>query len=192
MNKNIASQSQRIAVGRNAGPMESFGTAAVSGVMPKQMDEIQAGLHSYRYSRRKEQEEQLNQTEQEVWNTIQKMNKCWTCGDPSELEKLSDYFHEKMVAITATDKYRLEGKEACFNAWKGFAENAEIHSWKAKDQKIQVYRNAAVVTYYFDMSFDMDGQSMHLDGRDMFTLIKENDKWLIVADQFSQYPQSQL
>ena len=132
----------------------------------------------------------MNQTEAEIWSTIQKMNKCWTCGDPSELEKLLDYFHEEMVAITATDKYRLEGKEACFNGWKGFAENTKIHFWKESDPKIQIYGDAAVVTYYFDMSFDMAGQTINMGGRDMFTLIKENGKWLVVADQFSQYPQS--
>jgi len=130
----------------------------------------------------------MNQTEAEVWSTIQKMNTCWTCGDPSELEKLSDYFHDKMVAITATNKYRLEGKEACFNEWKGFAESTKIHFWKESDPKIQIYGDAAVVTYYFDMSFDMGGQTINMGGRDMFTLIKENDKWLVVADQFSQYP----
>ena len=132
----------------------------------------------------------MNQVEIDVWDTIQKMNKCWTCGDPSKLEKLSDYFHEEMVAITATDKYRLEGKEACFNGWKSFAENTKIHFWKEKDPKIQIYGSTAIVTYYFDMSFDMAGQTINMGGRDMFTLINENGKWLVVADQFSQYPQS--
>ncbi len=132
----------------------------------------------------------MNQTEVKVWNTIQKMNKCWTCGDLSELEKLAHYFHKEMVAITPTDKYRLEGKEACFNGWKSFAENTKIHFWKEKDPKIQIYGNTAVITYYFDMSFDMAGQTVNMGGRDMFTLINENGKWLVVADQFSQYPQS--
>lgn len=130
----------------------------------------------------------MNQAESEVWNTIKEMNKCWTCGDPSELEKLSDYFHGEMVAITATDRYRLEDKEACVNGWKGFSENTKIHFWKVKDPKIHLFGNAAVVTYYFDMSYDMMGQTINMAGRDMFTLIKENNKWMVVADQFSQYP----
>ena len=131
----------------------------------------------------------MNQLEQEVWDTIQNLNKCWTCGVSSELEKLKDFFHDEMVAITATNKYRLEGKDACFNGWKGFAENAVIHFWEENDPKVRIYGNAAVATYYFDMSFDMDGQTVNMGGSDMFTLIRENGQWWVVADQFSQYPQ---
>jgi hypothetical protein len=118
------------------------------------------------------------------------MNRCWTSGNLLDVEKLSDYFHDEMVAITATDKYRLEGKEACFNSWKSFAQSTKIEFWKEHDPKIQIYGNTAVVTYYFDMSFDMAGQTIKMGGRDMFTLIKENNRWMVVADQFSQYPLS--
>lgn len=45
-----------------------------------------------------------------------------------------------------------------------------------------------MVTYYFDMSFDMGGQAVKLGGRDMFVFAKESGKWLAVADQFSAYP----
>jgi hypothetical protein len=45
-----------------------------------------------------------------------------------------------------------------------------------------------VVTYYFDMSFNMGGQTINLGGRDMFVFVKEGEKWLAVADQFSAYP----
>jgi len=44
----------------------------------------------------------MNQAELKVWKTIQDMNHCWTCGNPSELEKLNGYFHDLMVAITPT------------------------------------------------------------------------------------------
>jgi hypothetical protein len=45
-----------------------------------------------------------------------------------------------------------------------------------------------VVTYDFDMSFDMHGQTITMSGRDMLTLVKENDKWWVVADQYSANP----
>ena len=124
-----------------------------------------------------------------MWNTVRKLNKCWTCGDPAELEKLADYFHEEMVAITTTNRFRLEGKEVCLKSWQGFAENAKIHSWKERDPTVQIFGEIAIVTYYFDLSFDLVGQTINMNGRDMFTLIKENDKWLVVTDQFSKDPQ---
>jgi len=133
----------------------------------------------------------MNKDEKEIWDLIQTMNRCWTCGDIKELAKLNNYFHENMVAITATDNHRVEGRKACVNGWSEFAKNSKIHFWKELDPKIQIYGNAAVVTYYFDMSFDMGGQSIKMGGRDMFTLVKEKGNWLIVADQYSPYPNQQ-
>ena len=119
---------------------------------------------------------------------IQEMNRKWTIE--KKANELRNYFHEDMVAITATDQKRIEGREACVASWKNFSENAAIHFWKELEPKIQVYGGGAfaVVTYYFDMSFDMGGQTINMKGRDMFSLVNENGKWLVVADQFSQFP----
>ncbi len=131
----------------------------------------------------------MEQPNTKIWETIQAMNQCWTCGDLNELDKLNNYFHDTMVAITPTDKNRRQGKKACVQGWQSFAENVRIHSWKETDPEIQVYGNTAVVTYYFDMSFEMGGQTINMGGRDMITAIFENGEWWIVADQFSPYPQ---
>ena len=125
---------------------------------------------------------------EDVWRTIQKMNRAWVVeGDADKLKK---YFHKDMVAITATDRERLEGRDACIASWKRFVEAAKIHYWKEIDPRVQIYGNGrfAVVTYYFDMSFDIGGQTIKLGGRDMFALVNEDGKWWIVADQFSAYP----
>lgn len=125
----------------------------------------------------------------EVWQTIQALNRTWTVE--CNVDALKNYFHEDMVAITATDRERLEGRESCIAAWKTFVEATKIHYWKEIDAKIQLYNDgkSAVVTYYFDISFDMGGQTMKMGGRDMFVLVNEDGRWWVVADQFSPYPQ---
>jgi ketosteroid isomerase-like protein len=120
-----------------------------------------------------------------VWNMVQEMNRAWTQGDPADLEK---YFHRDMVAITPVDRQRREGQAACIEGWTGFTKMARILSWEEIDPLVQVYGNAAVVTYYYDMNCEMNGQPVRLQGRDMFFLVKENGRWLVVADQFSSYP----
>ncbi len=124
----------------------------------------------------------------EVWQTVQALNRLWTVENRAG--ELGRYFHEKMVAITPTDRLRVEGREACVAGWKAFSDNAGIHHWKEIDPKIEVFAdgNFAVVTYYYDISFDMGGQTIKLGGRDMFALVKEDGRWLAVADQFSPYP----
>jgi hypothetical protein len=122
---------------------------------------------------------------QKIWDTVCAMNDAWTTGNPDDLSK---FFHRNMVAITPTDRNRLDGGAACVAGWKGFCEAARIHRWEEIDPAIQVYGNSAVVTYYFDMSFDMGGKTINMGGRDMFFFVKEGEKWWAVADQFSSYP----
>lgn len=122
---------------------------------------------------------------QEIWATVREMNDAWTKGNPDDLAK---FFHRDMVAITATDRNRLNGGAACIAGWKSFASTARIHRWEEIDPAIHVYGNSAVVAYNFDMSFDMSGQTINMGGRDMFFFVKENGQWWAVADQFSPYP----
>ncbi len=126
---------------------------------------------------------------EQVWQTVQAMNRAWAVEN--RVDDLQNYFHKNMVAITPTDRERLEGREACVAAWKAFVKAAKIHYWKEIDPKIHLYGNgkSAVATYYFDMSFEMGGQTIRMGGRDMFTLVNEDERWWVVADQFSPYPQ---
>ncbi|MBI3599068.1 MAG: nuclear transport factor 2 family protein [Nitrospinae bacterium] len=126
---------------------------------------------------------------EEVWRTIQALNRAWAAdGKPDELK---NYFHSNMVAITCTDRERIEGGDACVAGWKAFSEAAKIHYWKEIAPKVQLYGNGkfAVVTYYWEMSYEMNGKTVKSEGRDMFALVNENGKWQAVADQFSPYPQ---
>ena len=130
----------------------------------------------------------MDEIQKIVWERVQAMNRMWTVeNNPDEL---MNYFHKDMVAITPNDHQRREGASACVAGWKSFCKAARIHSFREIDPKIQLYGNCkfAVVTYYYDMSFEMDGQNMNLLGRDMFVLVHEEGKWWIVADQFSEYP----
>lgn len=124
-------------------------------------------------------------TQQEIWTTVRALNDAWTQG---HAERLADYFHPKMVAITPVDRFRREGADACLAGWKGFADAARIHAWQETDPLIEVYGDAAVVAYYYDIDFEMNGQRLHQGGRDMFFMVRENGRWWAVADQFSSWP----
>ena len=125
---------------------------------------------------------------EDVWQTVQALNRAWT--EEGNADKLNDYFHKEMVAIPGNGRNRLEGRDACVAGWKSFVKAAKIHSFKEIDPKVQLYGNGkfAVVTYYYEISFDMSGQTFTESGRDMFVLVYENGKWRVVADHFSSYP----
>jgi len=126
-----------------------------------------------------------DKTKKEIWKTLRDLNNTWTKGNPDDLKK---YFHADMVAITPTDRKRREGREACVRDWVEFSKVAKIHSWKEIDPKIQIYGNTAIVTYYFELSFEREGQKMDFAGRDMYVFVMEGNRWLAVADHFSPNP----
>jgi hypothetical protein len=123
--------------------------------------------------------------QQEIWATLRALNDAWTQGNPDDL---AQYFHANMVAITPTDRHRVNGGAACVATWKSFATSTHIRHWREVDPVIHVYGDAAVVAYDFDLSFDINGQNIQMRGRDMFFFAKQAGKWLAVADQFSVYP----
>ncbi len=121
----------------------------------------------------------------EIWQTVRALNDAWTRGNPDDL---AQFFHRNMVAICPTERLRLMGGNACIAGWKQFVQTTTIRRWEEREPLIQIYGSAAVVTYYFDMSFDMNGRRIDMGGRDMFFFVKEDGRWWAVADQFSPYP----
>lgn len=130
-----------------------------------------------------------SQIKQEVWKAIEELNDLWT--KQNKAEELTRFFHKDMVVFNPTENRRLEGRQACVAGWKAFTDMAKIHHWTTSNQDIRLYNNgnAAVVTYYFDMSFTINAQLIKMKGRDMFFMVKEENRWQAVADQFSPLPQ---
>lgn len=125
---------------------------------------------------------------EEVLQTIRQLNEAWT--KEGNIDKLNKYFHEDMVVFEPGRKERREGKRECVEGWKNFVESVKINYWNENDHKVQLYGDGkfAVVTYYWDISYEKKSQTNNFSGRDMFVLIKEKGKWWTVADQFSANP----
>jgi hypothetical protein len=130
----------------------------------------------------------MDKIQSEVWDTILTINRLWTKENNAEM--LKEYFHENMIVINPSDTERVIGGKKCVEAWKKFADNSKIFNWEEKDPIILIFGegNFAIVTYYFDMSYEMNGIKYDMEGRDMFSLVKENGRWFAVADQFSPQP----
>ncbi len=126
------------------------------------------------------------ESELAVWETVRAMNRAWTSG---RVEDIAEYFHPDMVAVTQTDRERLVGKVACMDSWRRFISTATIHDWKEHDPIVQIFGNAAVVSYYYELACEIRGETAVLAGRDLLFLVKEGARWLVIADQFSEYPE---
>ncbi len=122
----------------------------------------------------------------EIWAMVNAMNDAWIKGEP---DRLVNYFHADMVAVTPVARHRLDGGPACVEGWKSFVEKTtEIYYMRIIYPVIHVYGDAAVVAYDYDIAFDVGGEEFKALGRDLLYVAKENGRWWVVADQYSPYP----
>lgn len=127
----------------------------------------------------------MTDTEAEVWRTVEAMNLAWTSG---RVDDLAAFFHPEIAAVTPTDRDRLDGRDACVAAWRRFTEAATIRAWRAKEPRVRVFGDAAVVAYGYELECEIGGRPAELAGRDLFFMVRLGGRWLAVADAFSPYP----
>lgn len=127
----------------------------------------------------------FDDTQSQVWSTVQALNRAWAEGDPSDL---TDFFHPDMIAVTPADRARLVGGAVCVAAWSAYVRHAKVHSWVTEDPLVRVYGDAAVVSYVYRITVEMAGVVHDLRGRDLLFLVREDGKWWLVGDAFSGEP----
>ncbi len=145
-------------------------------------------LKEYKNCQKEENAMMHSEIKEEVWQTIKTINHLWS--EEKNAEALRYYFHRDMVLIIPQNREIIEGVEAIISSYKNYLQAIKIHYFKELDPKIQIfgYGNLVVATYYYDMEAEINKQIIKPQGRDMYTFVKENEKWLAVANQFSPFP----
>jgi hypothetical protein len=125
---------------------------------------------------------------QDVIAAVREMNRLWT--ETWDEKGFGRFIHPDATAIAPTTPGRLEGRDAYVAGWKGFVQAAKIHEWKESGHRVSFFcrGTCAVLSYFFTIRFSMNGQEVTMKGRDLFTLVKQRGRWLVVADQFSPEP----
>ena len=125
---------------------------------------------------------------QNVWETVQTINRLWS--KEQRPEALRDFFHSGMVAVCGGEAIIRKDGAACLEGWTWFAKEATDIQFVEQDPHITIHLDGtvAVVAYFFDCSYKMNGVAVTMKGRDMFTLIKISNRWHVVANHFSPLP----
>lgn len=124
-----------------------------------------------------------------VLETVAALNRAWTVDRAPE--RLAEFFHPRMVAISPSPRERIEGGRACVEGWSAFARSCRVTAWRTQGEKVELFDGGdfTVVTYYYEMSWETDkGETVETSGRDMLVLVREQGRRLVVADHFSPYP----
>ena len=125
----------------------------------------------------------------DAWSAVTTINRHWAITE--NMDSLGLFIHSDMVIIFPDSKERMEGKSNIIESYRGYADYAQTIHFKETDPLIQLYNDnkTAIVTYYYDLEIRTpSGEIQKFTGRDMYTLIKEGNNWLAVAQHYSPMP----
>lgn len=112
-----------------------------------------------------------------VWAALQRINAAWLRG---ELDGLADALHERMVIEPPGFQQRIQGAAACAEGYREFARSASVQSYEEADVRVEVFGAAAVVSYRYDLTYVMDGESFQDTGHDLYVFQQEDGRWQAV------------
>lgn len=113
----------------------------------------------------------------EIWQLVQRMNEAWAKDGP---EELASFFHEDIVMVHPDFTQRTEGRAACVASYEDFRKQAAILHINIGNPGIDVFGDTAIVTYSYEIAYEMGGERFNDTGRDIFVFVRENDRWLAV------------
>jgi uncharacterized protein (TIGR02246 family) len=112
-----------------------------------------------------------------AWEAARRINAAWLEG---HCERLAELFHDRAVIVGPDGTRYAVGKEAVVESYRAFCERATISDYRESDGEVDVFNAVAVVSYRYDITYAIDGQSSQETGRDIMVLERHEGRWLAV------------
>src|SRR5690348_3231423 len=123
--------------------------------------------------------------EREVWDSVQALNGEWTRG---RVDALIGSFDADVLALTPTEPEVVEGRKACAEAWRRFAQRTEVEAWNAHDPQVRVHGgHTAVLTCTYELTFRTGGRPRLQHGRQTLVLLRDACAWRVLALEFAPH-----
>jgi ketosteroid isomerase-like protein len=111
------------------------------------------------------------------WDTVQQINKAWVSG---EVEDIDELFHPNAVIVHPGFEGRTEGRADCVQSYMEFTMQAVVSRLDAFDEQVDVVDDTAVVSYGFEIDYEMEGRAYSDSGTDLFVLSRGPAGWQVV------------
>ena len=109
---------------------------------------------------------------------VDRINGAWLTGRPGDLrDTLTECFDDAMVIVGPHFHEVARGKDACISTYEDFVAKATLHGCRLSEPRIDVWGDAAVVTYAWEMTYELDGEVDQNSGQDAFLLTRTPAGW---------------
>lgn len=113
----------------------------------------------------------------EIWRVVERINEAWVSGKPEALAKC---FHAETVLVAPGFAQLLRGREATVQSYREFCANASVTDFQTSQPHIDVFGDAAVVYYRFDITYEMRGDAFTEAGHEILVLKRQDDAWQVI------------
>ena len=115
---------------------------------------------------------------EEVRALVDRINGAWMTERPENLrETLTECFDDAIVIVGPHFHEVARGKEASIRRYEDFVVKATLHACRLSEPRVDVWGDTAVVTYAWEMTYEIDGEVDQNSGQDAFLLVRTPAGW---------------
>ena len=118
----------------------------------------------------------MTQAEQELWNLVLDSNRRWLSGEPRALSRV---YREDAVMATPGFAQRLRGRETLVQSYIEYNERAKTHGFVESEPAVDLFGDAAVVTYRFTVRYEIAGVVHDESGHEVLMFVRTDGRWQI-------------
>ncbi len=108
---------------------------------------------------------------------VRSLNAAWVEGRCADMRPLLD---DSAVVAQPGFTDRSTGPDEIVAGFEDFVENANIIGYDETDFATDIFGDTAIVTYHFDIGYEMDGELSRDTGHDLFVLKRDAGEWKVV------------
>ena len=125
--------------------------------------------------------------QQAIYDQIEMINQTWAVE--RNCDGLNEYFHEDYILMFQGGN-RGNGIDEAIEGYKAFIATATDIKWQIVDPVINLYcdEKCAVVSIEYFMEWHQDNENIKSHGKNLIFFLKEDGKWLMTAEHFSDIP----
>ncbi|HEX8037485.1 MAG TPA: nuclear transport factor 2 family protein [Ktedonobacterales bacterium] len=119
-------------------------------------------------------DEAERRTREEIAGIVGAINAAWVHGNAGEM---AEYLDEGMVIVQPGFEEQVVGREACVESYREFASHAAIRQYDEGEVTVDVRGDTAIASYRYAIEYEMDGETYHDAGHDVFVLMRGDGGW---------------
>jgi len=113
-----------------------------------------------------------------VRTVLDMINRAWMTDHPKDLRAtLTECFDDTIVIVGPHFHEVARGKDACIRIYEDFVAKTTLHASRVSEPRIDIWGDTAVVTYAWEMRYEIDGHADQDSGQDALVIVRTPAGW---------------